>query len=142
MRKNVGAVLRTAAVATAGAAAALVLPIAPATAAETDESVPEARSQLVLTMSASTLAPGSRFTLECQPPGGDHPDPVTACATLSQAGGDFNKIDPNGMMGCHALHDPVTVTAEGTWLGEKVTYSRSFTNGCAAMVATNFVFMP
>lgn len=137
MRKNLRSALRTAAVATAGAAA-LALPAAPATAA--DEPAPEPQSRLLLTMSPGVFTPGSTFSLECRPPGGDHPDPVAACAELAAVDGDFDKLEPTGTMGCHTVRDPVTVTATGTWHGREVSYTETFASSCAAIVATNFVF--
>ncbi|CAL9416404.1 subtilase-type protease inhibitor [Streptomyces sp. enrichment culture] len=138
-RSSLSLALRPAAVAAVGAAA-LVLPAAPAIAADTEDPAAGPQSRLVLTMTPGLHSPGSEYTLECQPPGGTHPDAVGACAKLSAAAGDFDKLVPTGAMGCQGLHDPVTVSARGTWLGGEVAWSKTFGNSCEAITATNFVF--
>ncbi|WP_051722566.1 SSI family serine proteinase inhibitor [Streptomyces albus] len=127
----------TAAVTTA---LALTLPILPAGPAAAASPAAAPGSSLTLTIVPDRLSgPRSTVTLECDPPGGTHPDPKAACAVLEAAGGYFERIEP-GSGGCTGLWDPVTVRADGNWGARKVLFEERYSNrGCAA-AATNGVF--
>jgi hypothetical protein len=70
------------------------------------------------------------WTLHCDPPGGDHPDPAAACAALERGGERFlPPVRPD--MACTQIYGgPETATVTGTWRGEQVTASFSRTDGC------------
>ncbi|PJE94325.1 hypothetical protein CUT44_29140 [Streptomyces carminius] len=129
---------RVAAVA-AAAAAALVLPVAPAVAAGTGDILPGAKSSLELTLSADRNNPAVSVTLECEPAGGTHPTPQSACDKLAAADGDPRFLQPLPVL-CSAVHDPVTATATGHWHGRQVNYRATFTNRCEAAVGTDLLF--
>ncbi|MFJ9038598.1 subtilase-type protease inhibitor [Streptomyces sp. NPDC102406] len=107
-----------------------------------------APSALVLTVahgdSAASAAPDRAVTLTCAPrPSGTHPDAARACAELAAAGGDFDQVtiaeDTEGTV-CTHKYDPVTVTAQGVWRGERVTYERTFANECVKNAGSGAVF--
>jgi hypothetical protein len=65
------------------------------------------------------------WTLSCDPPGGDHPDPAAACAALAAADRPFDPVPP-GTMCAQVYGGPQTATIDGVWQGRPVhaTYSR------------------
>ncbi len=85
-------------------------------------------SRLVVTVTADGRAP-TTWTLTCNPPGGDHPDPVAACRTLDAATAPFAPV-PDGMMCTQIYGGPETATIEGTWRGEPVSAAYKRTDGC------------
>jgi hypothetical protein len=104
-----------------------------------------APSALVLTVahgdSAASAAPERATTLTCAPrPSGTHPDAARACAELTSAGGDFDKVTIAEDTVCTHEYDPVTVTAQGVWRGERVTYERTFANECVKSAGSGAVF--
>ncbi|MFJ5120596.1 SSI family serine proteinase inhibitor [Kitasatospora sp. NPDC088548] len=80
------------------------------------------------------------FVLTCDPNGGTHPDPDAACAALTAADGDFDRLvgDPDRF--CPDYYDPVTADAEGEWNGQRVAWQKTFTNQCFLERATTPVF--
>jgi hypothetical protein len=70
-----------------------------------------------------------RWTLTDDPPGGDHPDPVGACAALAAARHPFAPVPP-GSMCAQVYGGPQTATIEGVWRGERVSARYSRTDGC------------
>ncbi|MGV9342199.1 subtilase-type protease inhibitor [Streptomyces sp. NPDC003688] len=104
-----------------------------------------APSALVLTTghgdSAATLAPERAVTLSCAPTAsGTHPDPVRACAELRGLQGDFTALKTRDDVWCTRLYDPVTVTVQGVWQGQRVSYERTFGNACAKDALNSSVF--
>ncbi|WP_018548642.1 subtilase-type protease inhibitor [Streptomyces sp. LaPpAH-108] len=104
-----------------------------------------APSALVLTTghgdSAATLAPERAVTLSCAPTAsGTHPDPVRACAELRGLQGDFTALKARADVWCTRLYDPVTVTVQGVWQGQRVSYERTFGNACAKDALDSSVF--
>ncbi|MEU6507072.1 MULTISPECIES: subtilase-type protease inhibitor [unclassified Streptomyces] len=94
-----------------------------------------APSALVLTVGhgndAATATPERAVTLACEPtPSGTHPDAARACAELRGTGGDFNALRPAEGVWCSKLYDPVVVTVQGVWQGQRVSYDRTFGNAC------------
>lgn len=77
-------------------------------------------------------APGKgerTYTLECDPAGGDHPDPEAACQSLRVLKDPFTPVPPDAM--CTEIYGgPQTATVTGTFRGEPVNAEFSRTNGC------------
>ena len=77
-------------------------------------------------------APGQapqRWTLTCDPAGGDHPDPEGACRDLAAADDPFAPLPADAM--CTEIYGgPQTAVVEGTWRGEPVRLELSRTDGC------------
>lgn len=97
------------------------------TAAE--ESTVSDDSELTVTVRADAGKAEQTFRLRCDPPAGDHPDPVAACAALGQ-GVDALRPVPKDQ-GCTDIYGgPQTARVQGRWRGEPVDASFSRTNGC------------
>jgi len=93
-----------------------------------------APSALVLTVghgeSAAVATPQRAVTLNCAPTAsGTHPAPAQACAELRAAGGP-DGLAPASDVRCTKEYDPVVVTVDGVWQGERVSYERTFGNAC------------
>jgi hypothetical protein len=71
-----------------------------------------------------------RWTLTCDPPGGDHPAPQRACATLDRLGAKAFAPVPPGTMCTQIYGGAQTATIVGTWRGRRVDASYSRTDGC------------
>jgi hypothetical protein len=107
-----------------------------------------APSALVLTVAhgenAAAASPARAVTLSCEPtPFGTHPSPKGACDQLAAAQGDFTRLAPdgNGLPGmCSMRYDPVVVTAQGVWRGQRVAYERTFGNACVKNAEGGAVF--
>ncbi|KOV63922.1 subtilase-type protease inhibitor [Streptomyces sp. MMG1121] len=94
-----------------------------------------APSVLVLTIGhgndAATATPERAVTLTCAPTAsGTHPDAPRACAELNATGGDFSALKPAEGVWCNKLYNPVVVTVQGVWQGQRVSYERTFGNSC------------
>lgn len=115
------------------AAAALLALVLPATASA------DARdSTLWLSIKNGERAAAS-VRLECEPPGGTHPDAKTACAELTAAGGDLTMLQEQ-LVACTLEFRPVRAEAFGEWAGERVWWRQDFGNLCALRAATGTVF--
>lgn len=104
-----------------------------------------APSDLVLTVghgeSAAFATPERAVTLTCAPaPAGSHPAAAAACAELRASGGDFDALVPREDVMCTKQYDPVVVTAQGVWQGRRVSYERTFGNGCMKDLYGSAVF--
>jgi len=85
-----------------------------------------------------TVDPGSdgepqEYTLVCDPPGGDHPDPDAACAALAEAtAGETGALDPVPPdLACTEIYGgDQTAVIEGMLDGEPVRAELSRINGC------------
>jgi hypothetical protein len=84
-----------------------------------------------LTVVVTTGAGNGRqtYTLVCDPPGGDHPDPVAACRALNRLKDPFAPV-PSGTMCTEVYGGPQTATVTGTFHGEPVSAEFSRTDGC------------
>ncbi len=69
------------------------------------------------------------WTLTCDPPGGDHPDPAAACAAL-EVGSRYLRPVPADMACTEIYGGPETARLTGTWRGAPVDASFSRTDGC------------
>lgn len=94
-----------------------------------------APSALVLTVghgdSAITTTPERAVTLTCAPTSsGTHPAAAAACAELRGADGDFDALTGRVDTLCTKEYDPVVITVDGVWRGQRVSYERTFANEC------------
>jgi hypothetical protein len=78
-------------------------------------------------------------TLHCEPSGGSHPRPQTACEDLLPADGDLSAMGNAGVV-CTLQYDPVHVTATGSWRGHPRTFDHVYANSCALHANTGSVF--
>ncbi|MEU8623077.1 SSI family serine proteinase inhibitor [Streptomyces sp. NPDC048623] len=69
-----------------------------------------------------------------------HPHPESACVALDEAGGNLDALPGSPLTRCSDVHNPVTVTAQGTYQGRRIDWSRTYTNECQAYAATGAVF--
>ncbi|GAB2872213.1 protease inhibitor [Streptomyces deserti] len=104
-----------------------------------------APSALVLTTghgeSAATATPERAVTLTCAPrPSGTHPAAGRACAELQGVGGDFDALTARNDVLCTKEYDPVVVTVDGVWQGQRVSYERTFSNECVKNAQSSSVF--
>ncbi|KOT40745.1 hypothetical protein ADK41_11365 [Streptomyces caelestis] len=104
-----------------------------------------APSALVLTVghgdSATTVAPERAVTLTCAPaPSGTHPAPGAACAEMNRLGGDLGALTMREGVFCTKQYDPVLVTVDGVWQGQRVSYERIFSNACVMSAHGSSVF--
>lgn len=76
--------------------------------------------------------------LLCDPPQG-HTQATQACAELTTANGDIDRIPQRNSM-CPEIYAPIRATAQGEWNGTPVTYERTFANGCVLAARTGAVF--
>ncbi len=71
----------------------------------------------------------STWQLTCDPPGGTHPDPATACRVLEENEAALAPVDPAKM--CTQVYaGPGTATVTGTWRGRDVDSRFKLTDGC------------
>ncbi|WP_055531639.1 subtilase-type protease inhibitor [Streptomyces graminilatus] len=94
-----------------------------------------APSALVLTIghgdTAATVTPERAVTLTCAPTAsGTHPAAADACSELRAADGDFGLLPTKSDVKCTKQYEPVVVTVEGVWRGQRVSYERTFANEC------------
>ncbi|KOU61799.1 protease inhibitor protein [Streptomyces sp. MMG1533] len=104
-----------------------------------------APSALVFTMghgdSAATVTPERAVTLTCAPTAsGTHPAASSACAELRAADGDFDALAVRDGVLCTKEYDPVVVTVDGVWRGQRVSYQRTFANECVKSFHGSSVF--
>ncbi|GHH91801.1 subtilase-type protease inhibitor [Streptomyces capillispiralis] len=129
-------------------AAAVCAPLYGATASATPGTAPSALyapSALVLTLahgdSAATAAPERAVTLACAPgPSGTHPAAASACADLNGVDGDLEALTMREGVFCTKQYDPVVVTVDGVWQGQRVSYERIFSNTCVMNAHGSSVF--
>jgi hypothetical protein len=107
------------------AAAALVVPFgaSPAAAAPDD-----AGALIFLTVTPHNGGAYS-MRLTCDPDGGTHPQPQTACDALREVDGYIEGLDVDPGP-CPYIFDPVGVEANGHWYGNPVSYAETFPNKC------------
>ncbi|MEU4769037.1 SSI family serine proteinase inhibitor [Actinosynnema sp. NPDC023794] len=77
--------------------------------------------------------------LTCEPAGGLHPKADEACLALSGVDGQIDGLS-TGQGLCTLEHDPVRVTASGTWRGETRSFEADFPNPCVMRAQTGPVF--
>ena len=72
---------------------------------------------------------GRTYSLSCDPPGGDHPDPEGACLALGRLKAPFAPV-PKGTACTDIYGGPQTARVTGTFRGEPVDAEFSRTDGC------------
>ena len=88
-----------------------------------------AATDLVIVIDDGTGAT-TTWTLTCEPAGGTHPDPGTACRVL-QAHGAAALPPVRRDVACTQIYGgPQRATITGTWQGKRVRSSFSRVNGC------------
>jgi hypothetical protein len=104
-------------------------------------SVPKARgARLTLHVTAGN-SPEHTVTLQCDPPGGTHPRAAQACADVSRAGGDLAQMPKStNPRACFMIYAPVTATAQGSWHGQPVHFTKKYPNTCVMRDKTGSVF--
>jgi hypothetical protein len=91
---------------------------------------------------ASPEGDSETVELECDPPGGTHPNAKSACVELHRAHGDFDALaDQQEPASCTMEYRPVLAEAYGTWHGEPVEWAHEFGNDCTLRTATGSVFL-
>jgi hypothetical protein len=78
--------------------------------------------------------------LYCDPPGGAHPQPARACATLARVDGMPGRIKPNPTICCTMQYDPLTAEITGTWRGRQIDWKQRYGNKCEMIRATGVLF--
>ncbi|MEV4868625.1 SSI family serine proteinase inhibitor [Streptomyces syringium] len=79
-------------------------------------------------------------TLTCMPRAtGTHPDARQACRLLHEVEGSIPDLF-GYPTACTKEYMPVTVTADGVWQGQRVTYEETFDNRCALLRDRGAVF--
>jgi hypothetical protein len=138
-------VLGTAAAVAAGCATGLGGGVAQADSVSTKSLY--APSALVLTVGkgtdAATAGVQRAAVLNCAPkPSGTHPAAARACAEVASVDGQFQQLvtamAPGTM--CTRIWDPVVVTADGVWKGQRVSWQHTFANSCTLEKSGRSVF--
>ena len=95
-------------------------------------SSPEPSSPATSLVVEVVAAPGEtpvRWTLVCDPAGGDHPDPDAACRALAAAQDPFRPV-PDDALCTQQYGGPQTATVRGTYRGQPVDLALSRVDGC------------
>ncbi|MGH3326306.1 MAG: SSI family serine proteinase inhibitor [Streptomycetales bacterium] len=86
-------------------------------------------SELTITVRADKNAEPRTWTLRCDPPGGDHPEPAAACRALERVRDPFAPVPPDAR--CTLIYGgPQTATITGSWQGRHVEAGYDRTDGC------------
>jgi len=96
------------------------------------------RARLTLSYAAETGS-AAGVTLTCEPDGGGHPRAVRACAALTRAGGDPDRIRPRRVY-CMTVYAPVTAEMTGVWRGRNIRWQHTYGNACEMRRATGVLF--
>lgn len=107
----------------------------------TATAAPELNPSGRLTVSVSVSGgPAKTVSLTCDPDGGTHPTPQKACDQLRSVSGDPAQLAPDRDRVCTQEHQPHQVTMTGSWLGQSVSYKKTFGNRCEMASATGDLF--
>ena len=92
-------------------------------------SPPGPTTSLQVVHSSDDGAAPQRWTLTCEPAGGDHPDAEAACRDLAAEPEPFAPIPADAV--CTEIYGgPQTATVRGTYRGSPVDLELSRINGC------------
>ena len=91
-----------------------------------------AKVSLVVEVTPRPGAKAERWTLQCEPTGGTHPDAAAACHQLLTATKPFAPL-PHGIMCPMIVTGQQTVVIKGKWFGSQVDETFSQLSGCAAL---------
>jgi hypothetical protein len=72
------------------------------------------------------------WSLQCEPTGGDHPDPAAACAALTAVKDPFGKVPPPPRCKEIPGSSPEVALVEGTFRGRKVRATFERSSACVA----------
>ena len=91
---------------------------------------PGTSTDLTITVTADEGVTPVVMQLECDPPGGDHPQPAEACRKIKAAGlGVFQPVPTN--QACTMIYGgPQKATVSGSYKGARVEGEFNRTNGC------------
>nr|WP_185030007.1 SSI family serine proteinase inhibitor [Actinomadura coerulea] len=84
---------------------------------------------LTVRVKASKEAPAKTWRLTCDPPGGDHPEAVGACAALTKVKDPFAPV-PKDQVCTQIYGGPEIATVEGTWRGKQIDTTFTRDDGC------------
>jgi hypothetical protein len=87
-------------------------------------------TSLTITVVADEGADPRTYELECDPAGGDHPQPEQACKALQAAGADVLGPIAEDQACTDIYGGPQTATVTGTYEGEAVDAELNRANGC------------
>jgi hypothetical protein len=113
-----------------GAAALLALGLLLAGCGTSGQAASAGADALTITVSTDEGAAARTYELECDPPGGDHPQPEQACAAVTRAGRAIFEPVPADRACTQLYGGPQEATVRGTWDGERVDARFTRTNGC------------
>lgn len=85
---------------------------------------------LTITVVADEGADPKTYELECDPPGGDHPQPGDACKALDAAGAKVFEPVAKDQACTDIYGGPQTATVTGTYEGDEVDAEFSRADGC------------
>ncbi|GAA2634523.1 protease inhibitor [Streptomyces spororaveus] len=70
---------------------------------------------------------------------GTHPAPRAACDALNATGGELDRLlaAPDAGRACPRRSDPVTITADGVWQGDRIEWKHTFRNACVMSATLN-----
>ncbi len=85
-------------------------------------------TELQVALVATAGAAPQTWTLTCEPPGGDHPDPAAACADLAREAMPFAPL--SGDVCTEIYGGPQTAVVRGTYKGTPVQLELSRSDGC------------
>ena len=88
-----------------------------------------AATSLVVEVVAEQGAEPTRWTLTCEPAGGDHPDAEAACRALAATREPFAPV-PADALCTQQYGGPQTATVRGTYRGQPVDLALSRVDGC------------
>lgn len=71
-----------------------------------------------------------RYTLSCDPPTGDHPDPAAACAALEELGARAFDPVPGNAVCTQQYGGPMEATVAGRVGGDPVDAKLRYSDGC------------
>ncbi|MFF5703836.1 subtilase-type protease inhibitor [Streptomyces sp. NPDC012794] len=125
-------------------AAALLCLAGTTSVAQAQPASPYAPSAMVLTITqgddAATGTVLRATVLSCAYTAeGTHPAPRAACDALNATGGRLDRLlsAPDPGRACRRNYDPVTVTADGVWHGDRLAWKYTFPNACVMSATLN-----
>ena len=93
-------------------------------------SAPSDQTALKITLVSDEGVDPETYTLTCDPPGGDHPQPAEACKALDAAGAGVFKPVAKDQQCTLVYGGPQTATVKGTYKGDAVDATFKRTDGC------------
>ena len=102
----------------------------PACGKGADSGSSSSATALTITVVADEGAAPQTYELECDPAGGDHPQPAEACTALDNAGAEVFEPVAKDQMCTQVYGGPQTATVRGTYEGDNVDAEFNRANGC------------